>query len=95
MRDAWVELAQLNHNSQNWKDCYAAATSAIGIQNRGYEYMVDPTAWGERPHDLASIAAWNLGLKTEAILHAEKASELAPKDARIQKNLSVMRGESA
>ena len=95
MRDAWVDLAMINYKLKNWNDCYRAATSAISIQNRGLEYMVDPAAWGERPHDLASIAAWNLGLKTEAILHAKMASELAPEDSRIRENISLMQGESA
>jgi Flp pilus assembly protein TadD len=51
---------------------------------------MDPTAWTEKPHDYASIAAWHLGLKDEAIEHCKKALEFAPNDERIKNNLAMI-----
>jgi hypothetical protein len=51
---------------------------------------MDPTVWTERPYDLGSIAAWNLGLKDEAIELVKKAIEFAPDDTRLLNNLKSM-----
>jgi hypothetical protein len=51
---------------------------------------MDPSVWTEKPWDFASIAAWNLGLRDEAIQLCQKALELAPQDSRIGRNLHYM-----
>jgi tetratricopeptide (TPR) repeat protein len=89
-REPWVELAQLAYSTQNWTECYAAAKSALNIRDKALVYTMDPTVWTERPYDLASIAAWNLGLKTEAAELTRKALEIAPDNERLQNNLKLM-----
>ena len=76
-----------------WAESYAAAKSALQITDKALVYTMDPSVWTEKPWDYASIAAWNLGLKDEAIQLCEKAIELAPKDRRLQNNLRHMTGQ--
>lgn len=89
-REPWCEIAKLAYQRHQWAECYGAAKSALAIENREWVYTVDPEVWGALPHDYASIAAWHLGMKEEAIKHAQAASDLNPHDERIKANLRFM-----
>ena len=54
---------------------------------------MDPEVWGSRPWDLASISAWNLGLKDESFALLSKAIELAPEDQRLRNNMQFMKSD--
>jgi hypothetical protein len=56
-------------------------------------YTCDPAVWGHQAHDLASIAAWHLGLADIAIQQAKIAVELSPDDLRLRANLRFVMGE--
>lgn len=86
-REPWCELALACYRTQRWAESFGAALTCLSITNRELVYTVDPSVWGARPHDLASIAAWNLGLFDEAHKHALKAVELDPNDLRLRRNL--------
>lgn len=86
-REPWIELAQATHDAQQWSECLAAAEQALHVTERTGSYLTEPWAWGERADDLASVAAWRLGLNDLAIRHAEAAIALAPNDTRIAANL--------
>ena len=90
-REPWCEIAKLAYQRSQWEECLGAAMSALRIEQREWVYTVDPEVWGALPHDYASIAAWNLGLKELALKHAEIAASLSPDDERIQGNLKFMR----
>lgn len=90
-REPWVELAQTCHDQQRWHQCYDAATSALRITERPNIYINDASAWAELPDDLASVAAWHMGMPTEALEHAERAAALAPDDTRIATNVTFFR----
>lgn len=89
-REPWCEIAKLTYRAGQWAECYGAAMSALAIQNRELVYTVDPEVWGAMPHDYASIAAWNLGLKDQAIEQVKLALQFAPNDVRIAANLEMM-----
>ena len=89
-REPWVELSVQCYRLNMWAESYAAAKSALQITDKALVYTMDPEVWGEKPWDYASIAAWNLGLKDEAINLCQKALELAPHDERIGRNLHYM-----
>ena len=91
-REPWCEIAKLAYRQGRWAECYGAAKSALAIEQREWVYTVDPEVWGAMPHDYASIAAWNLGMREEAITQAELALAFNPKDARIKQNLELMTG---
>lgn len=92
-REPWCEIAKLAYQRQQWAECYGAAMSALAIKNRELVYTVDPEVWGALPHDYASIAAWNLGLKDQAIAQAKLALQFSSDDVRIAANLEIMEKE--
>ena len=94
-REAWVELAQHHHNKQNWEGCLKAAIKALSIKERPLEYLTEAFAWGPLPHDLAAVAAYNLGLFHEAKYHGMQALKLNPYDARIVENYRWYRKAAA
>jgi GT2 family glycosyltransferase len=85
-RDPWVELAdhlrlQGDHAGSAW-----AAGRALAIHESSGSHLNAPDNWGWRPHDLASLAAWQLGRRDEALAHAFAALEHAPGDERLVAN---------
>lgn len=89
-REPWCEVAKLAYKGAQWAECYGAALSALAIENRELVYTVDPEVWGAMPHDYASIAAWNLGMKEQAIWHGQQAAALDPGNKRLADNLVLM-----
>lgn len=89
-REPWVELSMICYRQSLWPECYAAALSALNIKDKQLVYTMDPSVWTEKPYDLASIAAWNLGLKDSAIELCKKALEFNPSDSRLITNLASM-----
>lgn len=85
-REPWVELAMLSYMRHDWTQCYFAACKALEIVDKALVYTMDPSVWTEKPHDLASIAAWHLGLFDEADKHLEAALKFVPNDARLLAN---------
>ena len=73
-----------------WAESYSAAKSALQIIDKALVYTMDPEVWTEKPWDLASIAAWNLGLKDEAIQLCQEALKFNPTEPRLLKNLAFM-----
>lgn len=92
-REPWVELSMICYRFRMWAEGYAAAKSALQITDKALVYTMDPSVWTEKPWDLASICAWNLGLKDEARHLLEKAIELAPTDQRLLNNRKFMSPE--
>lgn len=89
-REPWVELSMICYRHGMWAESYAASKSALQITDKQAVYTMDPEVWGEKPWDLACIAAWNLGLKDEAILLCKEALKFNPTDSRLIKNLQQM-----
>ena len=94
-REPWVALAEACYRRGLWPESYSAALSALEIKNKEEVYTMDPEVWGEKPYDLASIAAYNLGLIDQAIIYCKQAIELAPEDARLKANLQFMESKRA
>jgi glycosyltransferase involved in cell wall biosynthesis len=93
-REPWVDLAQHCHDIKDWDGCLLATRRALAITEKAMEYLCEAEAWGSRPHDLASVALWNLGRKSEAIGQCGLALEAEPDNQRIQGNLEMMSGVS-
>lgn len=86
-REAWVELAQLEHDRHQWWACLDASINALKIKSRPLEYLTEAFAWGALPHDLAAIAAFNLGLFAEAEYQGGEALKFSPTDTRLIDNM--------
>lgn len=89
-REPWVELSMFCYRMSMWDECYLAAKNALAITDKAAVYTMDPSVWTEKPYDLASIAAWHIGLKDKAVEYCKTALEFNPSDARLIKNLEQM-----
>jgi glycosyltransferase involved in cell wall biosynthesis len=87
-RESWIALSDLFGKKHQWEESFAYAMKALKITNKTLVYTSDPNAWGYRPHDLAAIAAYRLGLCDIAIKHGKTALELAPDDERLRDNMN-------
>ena len=86
-REPWCGLAMLMYMQHRWEECFAFAMRALKIKDRELVYTCDPAVWGAQAHDLASIAAWHLGLKEISREQAKIAVEKEPQDQRLWNNL--------
>jgi len=93
-REPWCELAMLMYRQSRWEESFAYAMRALKIVDRTKVYTCDPAVWGHQPHDLAAVAAWNLGLKDIALAQAQLALSHDPNDARLQANVRWMLGDA-
>ena len=89
-REPFVELAQMSYLLRDWKTCFWAAGKALEITHYIATHMVESDNWGYLPHDLYSIAAWNLGFKELSLEHAVIALNYNPEDERLQSNVKVI-----
>jgi glycosyltransferase involved in cell wall biosynthesis len=89
-REPWCELGQAYFDNSDHVGCYYAATRAASLTNRRSYHHTAKKVWLEWPHDLIACSAFNMGLHTEALHHAQKAAELAPGDVRIVGNREMI-----
>jgi glycosyltransferase involved in cell wall biosynthesis len=89
-REPWCELAMLMYRQHRWEECFAASMRALKIKDKQLVYTCDPAVWGYWAHDLASIAAWRLGLAEISLEQAKIAAEMEPNDLRLRKNLEYI-----
>jgi glycosyltransferase involved in cell wall biosynthesis len=89
-RESWCELALLFYYQSRWEECFALSMKTLKITSNVAEHTADTTVWGYLPHDLASIAAWHLGIKKVAIEQAKLAVNAAPDDTRLIDNLNAL-----
>lgn len=85
-REAWVDLAQHHYEQGEWHECLEAAKGALRIKEKPLEYLTEAFAWGPIPHDLAAIAAYNMGYFYEAKHHGMEALKLSPYEDRLSTN---------
>ena len=87
-REAWVELAQMYHNRQDWERCRSACQMALAVTEKPLDYLCEGFAWGWLPHDLMAISSHHLGDRESARHHGQIAVGLNPDDDRLRTNLT-------
>ena len=92
VRDPWLSLARYYYRQSRWEECYGAICRLFRIVSRNYEYVALPDCWGHEPHDLAALAAYNLGMTEKAAEHGQMALNFKPEDARLKDNMSYYLG---
>ena len=91
LREPYLEAAKLLYQSEDWDGVCFFTREALKITERVRTYINDSEYWGPLPYDLLSLGLYYTGRYAEAVEAAEKATELAPGDERIAKNLLLMR----
>jgi tetratricopeptide (TPR) repeat protein len=89
-REPWFELGKIMHIKQDWPGLYFAMKRLLAITERPKSYICEPEAWGAAPYDMASLAAWYIGLKDEGLEYGRKAVELDATDQRLKDNVRLM-----
>jgi glycosyltransferase involved in cell wall biosynthesis len=89
-REPWLELAMQAYHQELWETVLRAARRCLNISDRDETFVNDPEVWGSKPFDLLAIAEWRLGLKGDALEHAEQALKLEPTNKRLQQNVEMM-----
>lgn len=90
LREPFMDLADLYYQEQDWYGVLYAARRAESIRERALSYISEPDAWGDRPHDLLSVAYYNVGLVKEALAEAVTAHRLNPSEDRIAENVKLL-----
>ena len=85
--EVWTDLANYYYNKQKWEGMYYAAKRALQCQHTKNLYLTEPDAYGWWPHDMVALAAHNIPVDYEALVHGVIASELNPTDERLKKNV--------
>lgn len=87
VREPWVNLGEILWKCQDFLGAFYAMKQAILIKNHPMNYLNDPKAWGNFPHDIAGVCAYQIGLYQEALDQMNIALELNPNDERIKNNI--------
>jgi len=90
-REAWVDLAMVYYNKQDWISCRMACTMALRITEKPLDYLCEADAWGWLPHDLMAISCHYLDDQVEAWRHGNLAIDINPNDQRLKDNLQHYR----
>ena len=85
--EVWTDLAKYYYGKQKWAGMYYAAKRALECQHTKGLYLTEPDAYGWWPHDMAALAAHNIPVDYEALVHGVIASTLNPTDERLKKNV--------
>ena len=91
LREPYLELARLLYEEGNWDGVAFLAREALKITERPRTYVCEADSWGSLPWDLLSLGLYYTGRRSEALEAAGEALRLAPNDARIRRNLELMR----
>lgn len=94
-REAAVDAARYHYELGEWEECLLWAKRALEVSERPLSYMTEAEAWGPVAHDLAAVAAYNLGLFREADWHGMEALKLDPYDQRLVRNVGFYREKVA
>lgn len=86
-KEALIELSYRYYELQKYDMCYIYAKQAIDSPI-DYSYLSESFTSTDLVYDLASIAAYNLGIKNKAIEYAEIGVKINPQNARLLSNLS-------
>ena len=86
-REPYVDLAMHYYEQEAWVPALTKAKEALAITERPLDYITEAFAWGPAAHDIAAIAAYNLGYYREAQYHGMEALKLSPYEDRLVDNL--------
>ena len=86
--DGWQQLAWVHYQRQAWRECLTFAEVGIAADGES-THCTDPDA-RTKCFDMAAVAAWNLGIKPQALRYAQAAAAQCPGDERLLSNVRQM-----
>ena len=90
LREAYVELAEIYYNEQEYDNSYYYLTEANKIKTKPISYINEDFCWNAYFYDLYSVVCYYTKHYEEAIINVKKAIELDPNNERLKTNLQIM-----
>ena len=85
-----MDLAMMLYERGEWEGVLYFTACALAITVRPRSYICEAAAWGSLPHDLRSMAFYNMGAWAEALSEVRQAVELEPENDRLRNNLVLI-----
>ena len=86
VREPLINLMMFYYETSRWYSLIDVGLQTIQVEQRKTEWYEDSRNYRELPHDLLSIAYYNIGKLSEGKYHIEKALEYLPEDERLLNN---------
>ena len=90
LREPYMDLAMMLYERGEWEGVLYFTACALAITVRPRSYICEAAAWGSLPHDLRSMAYYNMGAWAEALSEVRQAVELEPENQRLRNNLVLI-----
>ncbi len=90
-REGWLQLARVCHDISRWHECFAAATSCLGIHERTGTFLDTADAWGSSPLHLLGVAEYRLGMFEISLTHLSEAVTLDPTNEKLRRDIVTVR----
>ena len=90
LREPYMDLAMMLYERGEWEGVLYFTACALAITVRPRSYICEAAAWGSLPHDLRSMAFYNMGAWAEALSGVRQAVELEPENQRLRNNLVLI-----
>ena len=90
LREPYVDLAALLYKLEEWDGVIYITGCALQIEEKSKFYICEESAWGSYPHDIRSIALYQVGRTEEALESAFRALEMEPGSTRLQENVKIL-----
>ena len=86
LRDAFVELAFLEYNLENYQEVEKNCLEALKITTHQKTYINEPFSFDHTIYDLLSISCFYQGKYQESLDYVNKALEISPNNERLKSN---------
>ena len=93
IRDTWVALSEAYYERKDHLACYYAVRQALNIKKCEPSHATSMRCWNYYPHEVASVCAFNLGLKANAALHLRNALIHSPNDKELIAKKAILEQE--
>ncbi len=90
LREAYVALAGLLYEEQQWEGVLYFTDCALRIRQRPMSYICEAAAWGSLPHDMRAMAYYHTGRRQQALQETDLALQYAPHDERLLRNRQLL-----
>ena len=87
LREAYIELAYLYYNENDYNKAYNYLQDAFKIKEKSNSYINEEFAWNAFIYDLLSVCAFNIGKYEEALENVKIALKKDPNNLRLKLNL--------
>ena len=90
LREAYMNLASMLYEEENWDGVLYFTGCALSIVHRPRTYICEAAPWGSQPYDLRTIAFYHTGRLQESLDAARQAVALEPGNKRLQDNVAIL-----